>query len=172
MNPRLTTVLAIVLAAAMMRLLPHPPNVTPVAAMALFAGAHFADKRLAFGVPLLAMLLSDLVLGLHSTLAFVYAGVALTTMIGMGLRGRARPLPAIGAALLAAVLFYLLTNFGVWLTGTMYPHTLEGLMAAYAAGLPFLRNSLLGDVFWTAVLFGGFQALSQHWRVLRTPAAA
>ena len=172
MNPRLMTVLAIVLAAAMMRLLPHPPNVTPVAAMALFAGAYFDDRRLAFGVPLLAMLLSDLVLGLHSTLAFVYAGVALTTLIGMGLRGRARPLPAIAAALLAAVLFYLLTNFGVWLTGTLYPHTPDGLLAAYVAGLPFLRNSLLGDVFWTAVLFGGYQLLSQHWRVLRAPSAA
>ncbi|RMG58982.1 MAG: hypothetical protein D6717_02095 [Gammaproteobacteria bacterium] len=167
MNPRLMTLVMIVLAAALMRILPHPPNVTPVAAMALFAGAHFADRKLALVVPLLAMLMSDLVLGLHQTLLFVYLGVALTVLIGTTLRGRARPLPAMGAALLASVLFFLLTNFGVWLTGTLYPHTVQGLFAAYTAGLPFFRNSLLGDLFWTAVLFGGYRALAAYWPDLR-----
>lgn len=163
MNPRLATLVLIILGAALFRLMPHPPNVTPIAAMALFAGAYMPDKRLALLVPLAALLLSDLVLGLHNSMLFVYAGIALTVVIGFGLRHRPRVMPAIAASLVASVVFFLLTNFGAWATSGLYPQTLEGLSMAYTAGIPFFRNSLLGDLFFTALLFGGFQAL-ERWR--------
>lgn len=163
MNPRLATLVAIILGAALFRLMPHPPNVTPIAAMALFAGAYMPDRRMALIVPLAAMLLSDLVLGLHASMLFVYAGIALTVVIGFGLRQRPRVMPAIAASLMASLLFFLITNFGSLATSGLYPQTLEGLSMAYTAGIPFFRNSLLGDLFFTALLFGGFQAL-ERWR--------
>ena len=161
MNPRLATLLLIILAAALFRIMPHPHNVTPIAAMALFAGAYLPSKRLALIVPLLAMLLSDLLLGLHSSMLYVYAGIALTVVIGFGLRQNPRVMPAIVASLMASGLFFLVTNFGAWATSGIYPQTMEGLSMAYTAGIPFFRNSLLGDLFFTAVLFGGFQALER-----------
>ena len=159
MNPRLVTLLLIILGAALFRIMPHPPNVTPIAAMALFAGAYLPSKRLALVIPLAAMLLSDLLLGLHDSMLYVYAGVALTVVIGFSLSQHPRVMPAIVASLLASSLFFLLTNFGAWATSGIYPQTIEGLSMAYTAGIPFFRNSLLGDLFFTAVLFGGFQAL-------------
>jgi hypothetical protein len=90
---------------------------------------------------------------------YVYAGIALTVVIGFGLRQNPRVMPAIVASLMASTLFFLLTNFGAWATSGIYPQTIEGLSMAYTAGIPFFRNSLLGDLFFTAVIFGGFQAL-------------
>ncbi len=172
MNPRLATLLLIILAAAMFRIMPHPHNVTPIAAMALFAGAYLPSKRLALIVPLLAMLLSDLVLGLHDSMLYVYAGIALTVVVGFGLKQRPRVMPAILASLIASGLFFLITNFGAWATSGIYPQTTGGLSMAYTAGLPFFRNSLLGDLFFTAILFGGFQALERISPSLRRNAMA
>jgi len=167
MNPRLATLALIILGAALFRLMPHPPNVTPIAAMALFAGAYLPSRRLALTVPLAAMLLSDLLLGFHNTMPFVYAGMALTVAVGLLLRGRPRVMPAIAASLAASVIFFLLTNFGAWATSGIYSQTAEGLSMAYTAGIPFFRNSLLGDLFFTALLFGGFQALERMRPSLR-----
>ncbi|MDD3517788.1 MAG: hypothetical protein PHQ14_05530 [Chromatiales bacterium] len=170
-DPRLLALIGIVLLAALSRLLPHPPNVTPIAAMALFAGAAFADRRLAFGVPLAAMLLSDLLLGLHATLAFVYAGFVLTVLIGMRLHERRTVMRVGVAAFAASVLFFLITNFGSWLAHGMYPRTGEGLLMAYTAGLPFFRNSLFGDLFFTALIFGGFYLIERRFPSLQSRAA-
>jgi hypothetical protein len=167
MNPRLATLVLIILGAALFRLMPHPPNVTPIAAMALFAGAYLPSRRLALIVPLAAMLLSDLLLGFHNTMPFVYAGMAMTVAVGLLLRGRPRVMPAIAASVAASIIFFLLTNFGAWATTGLYPQTVEGLSMAYTAGIPFFRNSLLGDLFFTALLFGGFQALERMRPSLR-----
>lgn len=158
---RLVAVIGVILAAAASRLIPHPPNLTPIAAMALFGGAHFADRRLAFLIPLAAMFLSDLVVGLHRLLPVVYASFALIVCIGFWLRPRMSALRVAGAALAGSVAFFVLTNFGVWAWGSFYPKTLDGLVAAYVAGIPFFRNTLLGDVAYTALLFGGFALLQR-----------
>lgn len=167
-DPRILAVLAIILVAALARLIPHPPNVTPLAAMALFAGSYLADRRLAFAVPLAALFLSDLLLGLHATMPFVYAGLAMTVLIGMKVIGNRRDMMRIGGATLASSLvFYAVTNFGVWAAGTMYPHTPAGLAACYVAGLPFLQNGLLGDLAFAALLFGGFELTTRRLSVLQ-----
>lgn len=167
-DPRILAVLAIILVAALARLIPHPPNVTPLAAMALFAGSYLADRRLAFAVPLAALFLSDLLLGLHATMPFVYAGLAMTVFIGMKVIGNRRDMMRIGGATLASSLvFYVVTNFGVWAAGTMYPHTPAGLAACYVAGLPFLQNGLLGDLAFAALLFGGFALTTRRLPVLQ-----
>ena len=161
-NTRFAVLLGMVLAAAASRLLPHPPNLTPIAAIALFGGAYFADKRAAFLVPLAAMFLSDLVIGLHRQLPVVYACFAMTVCIGLWLRTRRRLRPIAGGALASSLLFFIVTNFGVWALGSLYPKTMEGLITCYLAAVPFFRNTLIGDAFYTAVLFGGF-ALAERW---------
>ncbi|APZ41904.1 DUF6580 family putative transport protein [Acidihalobacter ferrooxydans] len=166
MRPRLLTLIVLIFAAAALRLIPHPANFAPIGALALFAGAHFEDRRLALAVPLGALLLSDLVLGLYPGLVFVYAGFALS--VGIGFMLRQRTVGRIAAGTLASALtFFLLTNFGAWLTLGMYPKTLEGLWAAYLAGIPFLRNALLGDAFYVVLLFGGFALAERRLPWLR-----
>lgn len=171
-RPRFAFIITLIFAAAASRIIPHPPNVAPIAALALFGGAQFLDKRLAFLVPLAALFLSDLVMGLHSQMPAVYAGFALIVCIGFALRGHLRALPVAAATLAGSVVFFLVSNFGVWATGAMYPKTFAGLGACYAAGIPFFRNSLLGDAFYAAVLFGVFALAEKRFAVLREPAPA
>jgi hypothetical protein len=164
------TVSAIIIALALFRLLPHWPNVSPVAAMALFGGAYFVDKRLAFMVPFAALFLSDLVLGLHNSMIFVYAGFALTVAIGFMLKSRITFTRASFAVVTSSVVFFLLTNFGAWMTSALYAKTAEGLMQAFVAGIPFFQNSLLGNLVYSALIFGGYHLLQNNITVLKQPA--
>ena len=163
MRTKLLTLSAIIFAIALFRILPHLPNVSPVAAMALFGGAYFADKRLAFIVPFLALLLSDLIIGFHSTMIFVYAGFALTVCIGIWIQKNITVTNVIASTVGASVLFFLLTNLGAWMTWSMYPMTMSGLMQAYVAGIPFLQNSLLGNLVFSGVMFGGYALLQSRY---------
>ena len=166
MNTRLITLVLIIFTIAMFRLLPHPPNVSPIAAMALFGGAFFSDKRIAFLVPFLALLLSDFILGLHDTMVYVYAGFALTVFFGFGIR-KNMSLGRIAIAVAgSSVLFFIISNFGAWFTSGLYPMTIDGLMQAYVAAIPFFQNSLLGNIVFSALLFGGFAVLQRNVPVL------
>lgn len=175
LNKGFITLVFIVFAAAAMRLVPHPPNVTPIAAMALFGGAHFASRRAGFLVPLSAMLLSDLVLGFviygygffHAGMPFVYACIILTVCIGLLLRTRLSVLNIGLAAVGGSLMFFAITNFGVWLTGGLYPLTLEGLIASYIAAIPFYQNTFAGDAIYTLLLFGGYALAQRSWPSLR-----
>lgn len=154
---RTAALLGAILLAAALRLVPHPPNFTPIGAMALFSGAYVGRRALAFAAPLAALAVSDAVLGFYSGIAFQYAATALAVAVGIFLLSRSRGALRIGASALAsAVLFFAVTNFGVWLGSGMYAHSLAGLAACYAAAIPFFQNSLAGDMFYTALLFGGF----------------
>ena len=166
MNKRLMVLTGIVAAAAMARLMPHPPNITPIAAMALFGGAFLSNRRLAYTLPLAAMLLSDLVLGMTLygkamliSQPIVYACFLVTVAMGKLIRDRRSVLNVGAVALASSSLFYVVTNFAVWASGSLYPHTLAGLMVCYTAAIPFFRNSLIGDMAYTAILFGGFALL-------------
>jgi hypothetical protein len=158
-----------IVAAAAMRLLPHPANVTPIAALALFGGASFSDRRLAFIAPLTALLLSDLLLGLYRGMEYQYASFALTVCLGLMLRNRQTVLTVAGAGVASALIFFVISDLGVWLTSPLYAKTVSGLMACYVAAIPFLRNMVLGDLFYTALLFGGFVALERAFPALREP---
>lgn len=165
MNPRLLTLVAVIFAAAALRLLPHPANVAPITALALFAGAHLDDRRLAFAVPFAALVLSDMVLGLYPSLVFVYIGFALSVCLGFALRKR-NVTRIVAGTLVSALLFFLISNFGAWLTLPVYPKTPDGLFAAYVAGIPFLRNALTGDALYTLLLFGGFSLAERRFSAL------
>ena len=155
------------------RVLPHPPNVTPLTALALFGGAML-PRRWAVLLPLGIIMLSDLVLGLHETIAFTWAGVALIGSIGWWLRRQTSLGRVMFASLLASSLFFILTNAGVWLLGergTMYPHTAQGLWTCYVAALPFYRNALLGDLLMTVGVFQSYAWLARRVAPARVPSA-
>jgi hypothetical protein len=172
-----------ILLAALTRLLPHPPNFSPVEAIALFGGAHFASRGWALLVPLAALLLSDLVLaatagssyaGYIGGISFwsVYACIALSTVLGFGLRGKVGGARLLGYSLAGSVLFFVVTNFGAWLgSAGFYPQTAGGLAAAYAAGIPFFQWTVLGTLAYAAILFGGFALLRRRLPVLRAQTA-
>jgi hypothetical protein len=169
LKPRAIALFSLVLAAAASRLVPHPWNLTSIAALALFGGAYFQDRRLAFAIPLGALFLSDLALGLYSGMAAVYVSFALIVGLGLWLRSRRQPALIAGAAVAGSVLFFIVTNFGVWASGHLYAKTWGGLVACYTAALPFFRNSLEGDLLYTLILFGGFALMERRFEALREP---
>lgn len=171
MKPRILTVIAIVLAAALSRLIPHPWNFAPITAIALFGGTHL-PKQWAYSLPLVAMFLSDLVLGFHPEMPLVYLSFLLIVAIGQFVSQRKSFFRVTGAALVSSVLFFLLSNLGVWLVGAFYPKTVDGLVTCYIAAIPFFQNTLIGDLLYTATLFGGFALLSRSWSALRESATA
>jgi len=169
---RTLLVLSIIVIAAALRIAPHPWNFTPVGAMALFSGAMIRNRRLAFLFPLLALFAGDIFIGFHKLMPVVYASFLISVAIGFWLRRR-RSVARIGAAtLFGSIQFFLVTNFAVWAFGLTYPHTSTGLLACYAAGIPFFWNTLAGDAVYSAVLFGGFALAERTFPVLREPAPA
>ena len=175
-NPRFIVVLSVILVAALLRLLPHWPNFTPIAAMALFAGTYFDRKQYAFAIPIAAMFISDLVIGLHANMPAVYLGFAITVLIGMSIRKKISVGSVVLASLSSAVIFFLITNFSSWLASPYYPQTVAGLVECYAAGLVFFRdttngfsffmNDLLGTTFFSAVFYGAFYLVEMRFPVL------
>jgi uncharacterized protein DUF6580 len=162
----LITAVLLILFAAFSRLLPHPANFTPVAAIALFSGVYL-NKRFAFAIPLIAMFLSDLILGLHSGMIWVYGSFIIITCIGLWLKYRMETssgrkiLYLLGASLASSVIFFIITNFGVWTSG-YYGLELKGLAECYTLAIPFFRNSLLGDLVYVALMFGIYALIHQY----------
>lgn len=137
------------------RLLPHLPNFTPIAATALFGGVYL-KKRYALIIPLAAMFISDIFIGFHSMMPYVYGSFVLTGLIGMYLRTHKNVQNVSAAALVSSILFFLITNFGVW-AGGMYTRDLSGLWQSYVMAIPFFKNTLLGDLFYTGAFFGAYE---------------
>ena len=158
-----------VLAALLLRLLPHPWNVTPLGAMFLFSGATFRSKVESLVVPLAALLLSDyavihfLYQGRYAWFSpYTWAGFLLVGLVGWALRGRMTWVRVGAASLAGSVTFFVLSNFGVWAGGKLYAPTPGGLADCYVAALPFFRNSLLGDFAYTALMFGSYFLLRRQ----------
>lgn len=157
-----------VLGAVAMRFLPHAWNFTPVVAMLLLAGAWMKGKQL--WIPLAALFASDFALNLlvyHYPLRadqyFTWAAWAVVLGLSVGLlKGKVRTGRVVGTTLASSLLFYLISNFGVWITAAMYPLTLAGLGTCYIAGLPFYRNAAVGDLLYAAAFFGLYAVMHQR----------
>ncbi|MBA4191290.1 MAG: hypothetical protein C0467_25185 [Planctomycetaceae bacterium] len=165
---RLLVLTAMVACAALARLIPHPPNFTPVGAMAIFGGACLADRRLALLVPLTALFLSDLFLGLHVLIPVVYGSFGLNVLLGRWLRTRRTVLSTATVVLLGSVQFFVVTNFACWLL--YYPPNVEGFTACYVAAIPFFQNTLLGDAIFATALFGTLAVAERGFPFLRESA--
>ena len=149
--------------AAFVRLIPHPPNFVPVAAIALFGGAYFTKRWVAFLIPLAAMLITDLILGFHSTMWAVYLSFVIIVGIGMLMIKQKKVSNIFLASVSASVLFFVITNFAVWAFGIYYPKGLSGLAASYTAAIPFFHYTLLGDLFFVTLMFGSFELVKTKY---------
>ena len=166
----------IITVAAILRLVPHMPNAAPITAMALFGGAYL-NKKYALIIPLVAMLISDYLLLyinpfssqlinvtrlyppqalLHSTTLAVYSSFLISGLVGLWLKNRKTVKNIVFASLFSSIQFFLITNAAVWVVG-MYDRSILGLWESYIAGIPFYRGTALGDLFYTAVFFGGYE---------------
>ena len=178
LKARFWLMLSMVVGIAIMRVIPHPPNFTPVAAMALFGGACFDRKKWAFIIPLLAMLLSDTALqllfgwGFHNLMPVVYLSFIAIVGLGLWVRKNRKVSVIISASIASSVLFFITTNFAVWGFSSLYPKTIQGLIACYTMALPFFGNTLGGDLFYTAVLFGVFALAEQRIPLFARPQTA
>ena len=153
---------AIIIFAAFIRLMHHPPNFTPIIAMGLFGGAYLKDSRLVFLIPLIAMLLADTLLGFHVMMFWVYGSLLIISLLGVLLKNRISLINYTIAVLGGSLLFFLFTNFGVWFMSGFYEKSILGLITCYAMALPFFHNTLAGSVFYSAIMFGGYEVLKNY----------
>lgn len=151
-------IIAVICIAVVLRLLPHSPNVAPIAALALFSGAMIPDRR-GFIIPIAALLISDLFLGFHTTMPFVYGSFLAIALMGTLLKRDVSPIKTGATSVVGSILFFLVTNFGVWMTSSMYEKSFSGLMRSYQMGVPFFRNTLLGDLFYVALFFFAYRSI-------------
>ena len=141
------------------RFLPHPANFAPIGAIAIFSGLYL-PKKWALILPLAAMFFSDLFIGFYAwpIMLSVYSGFIIMGLIGLAVRKNKKLSTILGGTILGSVIFYLLTNGAVWAFDSLYPPTAAGLLQSYYLAIPFFRNSLLGDLFYTGVLVGAYEA--------------
>lgn len=168
-------------AGIILRLLPHFPNFAPVTAIALFGGAYLG-KRAAVALPLATIIISDYLLlyfgsygtGLsnfhsptemfYSTILFVWGSFLISSLIGIWIGKKKTAGRLAFGAILASLQFFIITNFGVWLLDGFYPYTFDGLIQSYVMGIPFYRGTFLGDLFYTGLIFGGFELVKNYYK--------
>lgn len=158
---KIISVLILLLVGIAYRFFPHPPNFAPVAAISLFSGFYF--RRYFVLIPILIMLISDLFIGSYDwrLMAVVYLSFALVSLIGVLMKNKRSVLILIGSSLAGSILFYVLTNFAVWAFSPWYAHNISGLYECYLMAVPFLKNTLAGDLFYSSVIFGCYELLAQ-----------
>lgn len=140
------------------RVLPHPANFTPIAAMALFGGTYLSKKQ-ALIIPIAAMIVSDVFIGFDSILMrlTVYGCFIVSVAIGIWIKNHKSAKTVTFGALLSSSLFFVVTNFTVWAFGSMYPKNLTGIFECYLYAIPFFKNTILGDMFYSGIFFGGYE---------------
>ena len=154
---RNTFVFSLIFFAILSRFLPHPPNFTPIAAIALLSSKGFTNRWVVFLIPIVSLFISDLFIGLHATIPFVYISFILIALLGMYVKKI-----NIVSVLVSSTIFFLVSNFGVWLL--YYPISVEGLIQCYTLALPFFLNTVLGDLVYGALLIYPFYALQRRNR--------
>jgi hypothetical protein len=167
--------ISLIVLAALTRFLPHPPNFTPLGAMGLFGAAYFGKKWMALAIPFISLFLGDLVLNnivykeyfttftwITSPLLYLsFAAVVATGWLLLRNQAQMSPAKVIGASLSASVVFFLISNFSTWLESGMYPKSIAGLMTCYAAGIPFFGNTVMGDLFFSGLMFGIYEYVTR-----------
>jgi|TARA_S200000501_G_C20457117_1_gene583496 hypothetical protein len=157
-NKKERVLISFIIVAVLVRLFPHPPNVAPITAVALFAGTHFSRKHWAILMPILAMLVTDVFLGFSMITPIVYLAFVGVTALGFVLKKM-----NIGTVLLSSLLFFVVTNLGVWFL--YYPLTPEGLMTCFTLALPFFGYAVVGDLFFSAALLFGYRYAAKRFQL-------
>ncbi|AMS25708.1 hypothetical protein AEM51_00465 [Bacteroidetes bacterium UKL13-3] len=179
-NLRFSLLTALILLCAFSRIIPHIPNFSPLGAIGLFGAAHFSKKWQAFLIPIAATWLSDLFINnviyaqyypkftwFYEGFYWQYGSYLLITLTGLGILNKINIPKVLTGTLASTAIFFLVSNFGCWIGSTTYPQNFGGLITCYAAGIPFLKGTLLGDLFYSGVLFGTFALAQYKFPVLR-----
>ena len=154
--------LGLIILLALSRLIPHPPNFTPILGMAVFSGAIINKKIVAYLVPLAAMLVSDLYLGFHSGMPIIYFTLAICVLIGTFIESRVTILNSILGITAGVLVFYLITNFTVWYGSGMYENSFSGLITCYVMGLPFLQNTFISSLIYGMGAFLIYEVINKR----------
>jgi hypothetical protein len=161
-NKKILFITLFIIVAALMRLIPHPPNFVPITAIAIFAGVKFNNIKIAYAIPISIMLISDLFIGFYSISLFVYLAFILIITYSSFIKKY-----SIKNIILSSVIFFIITNFGVWLMGG-YPKSIEGLVLCYTMAIPFFTNSIIADLFFSAILYYGFEQIEKRYLILKS----
>lgn len=143
------------------RWLPHPPNFTPIIGLSIMSATLFKSKKSHFLFPLLLMFVTDVFIGFHTLMPFVYGAILVTTTSGYILKKHTHITTAIGCSLLSSIIFFLISNVGVWMTGTLYAKSMTGLIQCFTAAIPFFHNTVLSTVLFVGVIVSIYKLLKQ-----------
>jgi hypothetical protein len=155
--------LLLIITGILLRFMPHAPNVNPVAAIALFGAVYLPTKRLVLIVPLSLMIISDLFLGLHDIIVFTWTSTLLISLLGLAFKKSNKTMAILGGSLTGSIVFFIITNFGVWASG-WYPQTPAGLIECFIAGIPFFRNYLASTLVYSCAFFGIYELSARFIR--------
>ena len=166
MNTKVLLIASIIFLVSLTRLVPHLPNFTPVLALAIFGGAYLPNRIIALSLPILAMFLSDLIIGFHSHIYAVYITIIVLSLLGNMIKTKnIKNLAIIGFA--GSLIFFMITNFSVWLSGGLYPLTIDGLLECYIMAIPFFHNTLISTLLFLGILFFGYTFAEKKYQVLK-----
>ena len=166
MNIKIILLCVIIFLVSLTRIFPHPPNFTPILALAIFGGAYFPNKIAALTLPVIAMFLSDLILGFHSQMYVVYGTIVILSFLGNIIKTKNIKNLAI-SGLVGSLFFFIITNFSVWISGSLYPLTFDGLIQCYIMAIPFFHNTLISTLLFISVLFFGYNFAEKKYQILK-----
>jgi hypothetical protein len=166
MNTKVLLIASIIFLVSLTRLVPHLPNFTPILALAIFGGAYLPNRIIALSIPILAMFLSDLIIGFHSQIYAVYVTIIVLSLLGNTIKTKnIKNLAITGFA--GSLIFFVITNFSVWLSGGLYPLTINGLLECYIMAIPFFHNTLISTLLFLGILFFGYTFAEKKYQVLK-----
>ena len=166
MNIKIILILSIIFLVSLTRIFPHPANFTPILALAIFGGAFLPNKKTALFLPISTMFLSDLIIGFHSQIYAVYVAIIILSLLGNMIKTKnIKNLAITGFA--GSLIFFMITNFSVWLSGGLYPLTIDGLLECYIMAIPFFHNTLISTLLFLGILFFGYTFVDKKYQLLK-----
>ena len=155
MNIKILLIISVIFLVSLTRIFPHPPNFTPILALAIFGGAYLPNRITAISLPIISMFISDLIIGFHSQIFTVYAAIILLSILGHLMKTKNFKNFAI-TGFTGSLIFFIITNFSVWLGGSLYPLTIDGITQCYIMAIPFFHNTLISTILFLTILFFGY----------------
>ena len=155
MNIKILLIISVIFLVSLTRIFPHPPNFTPILALAIFGGAYLPNRITAISLPIISMFISDLIIGFHSQIFTIYATIIFLSILGHLMKTKNFKNFAI-TGFTGSLIFFIITNFSVWLGGNLYPLTIDGIIQCYIMAIPFFHNTLISTILFLTILFFGY----------------
>ena len=155
MNIKILLIISVIFLVSLTRIFPHPPNFTPILALAIFGGAYLPNRITAISLPIISMFISDLIIGFHSQIFTIYETIIFLSILGHLMKTKNFKNFAI-TGFTGSLIFFIITNFSVWLGGSLYPLTIDGIIQCYIMAIPFFHNTLISTILFLTILFFGY----------------